>query len=105
MDKWEKLGGGMARIHVFDSRLNAGSYILKRNGFRIDAVDVGDAYESAKFARKAYELMLADRVWKVAGWRSEYADSTFSTDAVITVAREIRGVPDGRRVAPATGVA
>ena len=72
MDKWEKLGGGMARIHVFDSRLNAGSYILKRNGFRIDAVDVGDAYESAKFASKACELMLADRVWKVAGWRSGY---------------------------------
>jgi hypothetical protein len=31
MDKWEELGGGMARIHVFDPRLNAGSYILKRN--------------------------------------------------------------------------
>ena len=72
MDKWEKLGGGMARIHVFDSRLNAGSYILKRNGFRISPVDAGDAYESAKFASKACELMLADRVWKVAGWRSEY---------------------------------
>jgi hypothetical protein len=70
MDKWEKLGGGMARIHVFDSRLNAGSYILKRNGF--NAVDLGDAYESAKFASKACELMLADRVWKVAGWRSGY---------------------------------
>ena len=71
MDKWEKLGGGMARIHVFDSRLNAGSYILKRNGFS-NAVDLGDAYESAKFASKACELMLADRVWRVAGWRSGY---------------------------------
>ncbi len=70
MDKWEKLGGGMARIHVFDSRLNAGSYILKRNGF--SAVDLGDSYESAKFTSKACELMLADRVWKVAGWRSGY---------------------------------
>jgi hypothetical protein len=72
MDKWEKLGGGMARIHVFDSRLNAGSYILKRNGFKLSAVDLGDAYESAKCASKTCELMLADRVWKVAGWRSEY---------------------------------
>ena len=72
MDKWEKLGGGMARIHVFDSRLNAGSYILKRCGFSRNAVDLGDAYESAKFASKACELMLADRVWKVAGWRSGY---------------------------------
>ena len=70
MDKWEKLGGGMARVHVFDSRLNAGSYILKRSGF--DERIGGDAYESAKFSSKACELMLADRVWKVAGWRSEY---------------------------------
>ena len=70
MNKWEKLGGGMARIHVFDSRLNAGSYILKRSGFD-DGIG-GDAYESAKFSSKACELMLADRVWKVAGWRSEY---------------------------------
>ena len=71
MDKWEKLGGGLARIHVFDPRLNAGSYILKRNGF-VKAVDLGDAYESGKFASKACELMLADRVWKVAEWRSGY---------------------------------
>jgi hypothetical protein len=69
-DKWEKLGGGMARIHVFDSRLNAGSYILKRSGFS-ESIG-GDVYESAKFSNKACELMLADRVWKVAGWRSEY---------------------------------
>ena len=69
-DKWEKLGGGMARIHVFDSRLNAGSYILKWSGF--DESIGGDAYESAKFSSKACELMLADRVWKVAGWRSGY---------------------------------
>ena len=69
-DKWEKLGGGMARIHVFDSRLNAGSYILKQSGFE-EGIG-GDTYESAKFSNKACELMLADRVWKVAGWRSEY---------------------------------
>jgi hypothetical protein len=85
MDRWEKLGGCLARIHVFDSRLNAGSYILKQNGFSSSAVDLGDAYESAKFASKACELMLADRVWKVAGWRIGVRDGTFSTDAVITV--------------------
>jgi hypothetical protein len=70
MDKWEKLDGGMARIHVFDSRLNAGSYILKRKGF--DESIGGDAYESAKFSSKACELMLAKCVWEVAGWRSEH---------------------------------
>ena len=30
-------------------------------------------------------------------------DGAFSTDAVITVGREVRGVPDGRRAAPAAG--
>jgi hypothetical protein len=66
-DKWEKLGGGMARIHVFNSRLDTGWYILKRCEFSSNAVALGDAYESAKFTSKACELMLADRVWKMAG--------------------------------------
>jgi hypothetical protein len=68
--KWEQLGGGMARIRVFDTRLNAGSYMLSRSGF--DENIGADVYESAKFSDKACELMLADRVWKVAGWRSGY---------------------------------
>lgn len=70
MDKWEKLGGGMARVHVFDSRLNAGSYILKQSGLETNLG--GDAHESAKFSSKACELMLADRVWEVARWRPGY---------------------------------
>ncbi len=70
MDKWEKLGGGMARVHVFDSARNGGEYILKRQGF--GEVDGGDFYESSEFSSKACELMLADRLWKVAGWRSGY---------------------------------
>jgi hypothetical protein len=98
-DKWEKLGGGMARIHVFDSRLNAGSYILKRSGFS-ESVG-GDVYESAKFSSKACELMLADRVWKVAGWRSGYETARLAPIAVIAGGREVQGVPDGRRAAPA----
>jgi hypothetical protein len=70
-DKWEKLGGGMARVHVFDPRLNAGAYILKQSGLD-DASLGGDAYESAKFSGKACELLLADRLWEVAQWRSGY---------------------------------
>ena len=46
------------------------SFRLKRSGFN-ESIG-GDAYESAKFSSKACELMLADRVWKVAGWRSGY---------------------------------
>ena len=70
-DEWEKLGGGMARVHVFDPRLNAGAYILKQTGLD-DASFGGDAYESAKFSGKACELLLADRLWEVAQWRSGY---------------------------------
>ena len=29
MNCWENRGGGMSRVHVFDPRLNAGSYMLK----------------------------------------------------------------------------
>ena len=29
MNLWEELGGGMARIELFDPRLNAGAYISK----------------------------------------------------------------------------
>ena len=70
-DKWEKLGGGMARVHVFDPRLNAGAYILKQCGLD-DASLGGEVYESAKFSGNACELLLADRLWEVAQWRSGY---------------------------------
>ena len=86
MSKWEKLKGGMARIHVFDSRLNAGSYILKQHGF--DEGVGGDAYESAKFSSKACELMLADRVWKVAGWRLEYERARYRVCADVQPAQQ-----------------
>ena len=60
----------MSRVHVFDPRLNAGSYMLKeQHGFN-DHTLGGDHYESAKFSSQDCELMIADSVWKVAKRRS-----------------------------------
>ena len=66
MNCWENRGGGMSRVHVFDPRLNAGSYMLKEQyGFN-DHTLGGDHYESAKFSSQDCELMIANSVWKVA---------------------------------------
>ena len=89
-DKWEKLGGGMARIRVFDSGLNAGSYILKRSGSDESNWRRCVRVLQSSLVQSLRADVLADRVWKVAGWRSEYDDSAFSTVTVIAAEREIR---------------
>ena len=50
MDLWEKLGGGMARVSVFDPRLNAGAYILKDLNAFGDSTLAGGYHESGKFS-------------------------------------------------------
>ncbi|MCB1085472.1 MAG: hypothetical protein KDM63_00380 [Verrucomicrobiae bacterium] len=66
MHLWEALGGGMARVSVFDPRLNAGAYLLKDlNGFG-DASLGGGFYESGKFSDAACQLTIAHSVWKTA---------------------------------------
>lgn len=58
---WESLfKGGMARVSVFDSRLDAGSYMTKPDGF----ADPGDVYESVKFGSGTCSLMIAQAVWR-----------------------------------------
>jgi hypothetical protein len=58
---WEsRCKGGMARVTVFDPRLDAGSYLTKPDGM----ADPGDAYESAKFGSGASSLMTAEAVWR-----------------------------------------
>ena len=66
MDCWKKRGGGMSRVHVFDPRLNGGSYMLKTQYGFSDRTLGGDHYESAKFSSPDCELMIANSVWKVA---------------------------------------
>jgi hypothetical protein len=58
-DLWEGLGGGIARVTLFDARLNAGDYLTKPGRF----VDVGgQVYEVSKFDDRTAELMFAHSV-------------------------------------------
>jgi hypothetical protein len=60
MEEWEMLGGGMARVHVFNQRLNGVGYITKcLDGSGPETGKLGgDSYESAKFGGIT-ELMLS----------------------------------------------
>jgi hypothetical protein len=61
---WEsRCKGGMARVTLFDPRLDAGRYLTKPDGM----ADPGDAYESAKFGSSTSSLMIAQAVWNFAG--------------------------------------
>jgi len=62
MAQWERIGGGMARVTVFDQRLNGAGYITKCLG---EFPDAGDRYESAKFESRHCDLMLSDAVWAI----------------------------------------
>lgn len=68
MSKWEVLGGGIARVRLFDRRLSAASYITKPDQYAA-ALDGADVYESSKFGDGASELMLSHRALEVASWR------------------------------------
>ena len=57
MAQWERIGGGMARVTVFDPTLNGAGYVLKCLG---NSPDLGDIYESSKFGGRQCELMLSD---------------------------------------------
>ena len=54
MDLWEKMGGGFARVTVFDHKLNGVGYISKCLG---ESADQADVYESAKFGHRSSDLM------------------------------------------------
>lgn len=57
MRSWESIGGGMARIHLFNASLNAGDYLLKPESFT-----GSEAYESGKFGSEHVELTFAHAV-------------------------------------------
>jgi hypothetical protein len=67
MSAWETAGGGMARVHRFDPRLNGAGYLLKCLGEQTDA---GDSYESAKFGGCHCQLMLSNAAEEVIRLRS-----------------------------------
>lgn len=53
MNRWEALGGGIARVTLYDTRLSAGEYLFKTER------DGGRVYEESKFDSRRSELMLA----------------------------------------------
>jgi len=65
--QWERIGGGIARVRMFDRQLNGPGYILKcvtsHEGFE-DLVGA-NAYESAKFGSAQCHLMVANSVQRV----------------------------------------
>ena len=58
--KWERIGGGMARIAPYNHALNGVEYILKRRG----EIQTLGGFESAKFGSNP-DLMLSDSLWKL----------------------------------------
>jgi hypothetical protein len=63
MEHWELQGGGMARVHLFDQRLNGVGYITKCLGESSELG--GDVYESSKFGGGHCTLMLSHSAEKV----------------------------------------
>jgi len=57
MAMWERLGGGMARVRVYDGAQNGVSYIAKCLGS-----EAKDSYEFSKFASSS-DLMLSKAGW------------------------------------------
>lgn len=58
MRRWEGVGGGFARVRVFDSELEGPEYLLK-------ALSGSDAYESAKTVGGRSDLMLSRSLLEV----------------------------------------
>lgn len=61
----EQLGGGFARVSVFNPQLNGVDYLTKCLGYPLPDLNGADCYESAKFGSRSCDLMLSNAVWKV----------------------------------------
>ena len=58
MAAWEKIGGGMARVRLYDQAQDGLEYVTKCLGG-------GDAYETSKFAEGLSHLTLSDGLWRL----------------------------------------
>ena len=66
MDLWQQLGGGMARVRVFDPRLSAGDYITKQLDRNPDASLARGFHESGKLNWSDCQLTIANSVLRAA---------------------------------------
>jgi len=79
MKQWERFGGGMARVRIFDPSSDGGAYITKE----LSGLNGADSYESAKFSHVSSSLMLSESCWRVAASskrRTLAAQAHFRTD-------------------------
>lgn len=75
--RWEQLGGGFARMSVFDQALDGIDYLTKCLGMDLAG---GDCYESAKFGQGSCDLTLSAGVWRPSRFaRGKRLDRTSST--------------------------
>jgi len=58
MHAWEKIGGGMARVRLYDQGQDGLAYLTK-------CLHGGDAYETSKFAEGLSHLTLSDGLWRM----------------------------------------
>jgi hypothetical protein len=58
MAAWEKIGGGMARVRLYDQAQDGLEYVTK-------CLSGGDAYETSKFAEGLSHLTLSDGLWRL----------------------------------------
>jgi len=58
MAAWEKIGGGMARVRLYNQGQDALGYVTK-------CLNGGDAYETSKFAEGLSHLTLSDGLWSM----------------------------------------
>lgn len=62
MAQWEKLGGGMARVRVFDATQSGVAYIVKC----LNPSGAANLYETGKFSGSVDSVMCSNSMWTVA---------------------------------------
>jgi len=77
-DQWQRLGGGMARIALYDPTLGGVAYILKYSG---KAIQMG-GIESAKFGPRNCELMLSHSLERMLMARRKDRESSSTPEKV-----------------------
>ena len=94
MSQWERLGGGIARVSVYDSSLDGLDYILKGSGLTESTAKrwAGDYHELSKFGGSC-DVTLSESVCRHlsnrnrSGWRGIGGRETRGTDTASSTVR------------------
>jgi hypothetical protein len=106
MSQWERLGGGIARVSVYNSSLDGLDYILKGSGLTESTAKrwAGDYHELSKFGGSC-DVTLSESLCRSlsnrsrSGWRGIGGHETRGTDtASSTVRSGVSKAPPSERV-------